>query len=238
MGTTPRRIGRSIRVLVARNQPLRSMTPTIFAEREVPRGTRLPAVPTTISRNGAARRADGRRDWSRQWHRAGHGRGLRRPGVRVVMADVDVESLRTHAARLTDQGAAVHAVTADIRDPAPSSASARRPSSHRQAHVAVNNAAWSTAASEEIPLEDWHRVLDIDLWGVIHGIPPSCRASSRRAVRAMSSTRRPWRPSWRWAASGPTPSPSTASSASPTVLARRVPIAGHAVPGSASSCPA
>ena len=37
--------------------------------------------------------------------------------------------------------------------------------------VAVNNAGVVNGGyAWEIPLEEWHRVLDIDLWGVIHGI--------------------------------------------------------------------
>jgi NAD(P)-dependent dehydrogenase (short-subunit alcohol dehydrogenase family) len=38
-------------------------------------------------------------------------------------------------------------------------------------HVAVNNAGVvDTGLSWELSLEQWHRVIDIDLWGVIHGI--------------------------------------------------------------------
>jgi NAD(P)-dependent dehydrogenase (short-subunit alcohol dehydrogenase family) len=92
--------------------------------------------------------------------------------MQVVMADVDEENLRTHAARLTDQGAAIHAVTADVREPDDvervGSAAVERFGS---LSVAVNNAGVVTGGNSwEIPLEDWHRVIDIDLWGVIHGI--------------------------------------------------------------------
>jgi NAD(P)-dependent dehydrogenase (short-subunit alcohol dehydrogenase family) len=38
-------------------------------------------------------------------------------------------------------------------------------------HVAVNNAGIVNGGNSwELSLEDWHRVLDINLWGVIHGI--------------------------------------------------------------------
>jgi len=93
-------------------------------------------------------------------------------GMRVVMADVDEDTLRSHAARLAGQGAEVIAVTADVRDPdAVEGVAAAAVEHFGKLHVAVNNAGVVNGGySWEIPLEDWHRVLDIDLWGVIHGI--------------------------------------------------------------------
>ncbi len=93
-------------------------------------------------------------------------------GMRVVMADIDEESLRTHATRLGDAGASVYAVTADVRDPdAVERVGKAAVERFGKLHVAVNNAGVVTGGySWEIPLEDWHRVIDIDLWGVIHGI--------------------------------------------------------------------
>jgi NAD(P)-dependent dehydrogenase (short-subunit alcohol dehydrogenase family) len=92
--------------------------------------------------------------------------------MRVVMADIDEQNLRTHAARLTDQDADVLAVTVDVRDPdAVERVAAAAVERFGQLHVAVNNAGVVTGGySWEIPLEDWHRVIDIDLWGVIHGV--------------------------------------------------------------------
>jgi NAD(P)-dependent dehydrogenase (short-subunit alcohol dehydrogenase family) len=93
-------------------------------------------------------------------------------GMRVVMADIDEQHLRTHTARLSDQGAHVLAVTVDVRDPdAVERLAAAAVERFGKLHVAVNNAGVVTGGySWEIPLEDWHRVIDIDLWGVIHGI--------------------------------------------------------------------
>jgi NAD(P)-dependent dehydrogenase (short-subunit alcohol dehydrogenase family) len=93
-------------------------------------------------------------------------------GLRVVMADIDEVKLRTQVARLTDQGAQVHAVTVDVRDPdAVDRVGAAAIERFGKLHVAVNNAGVVTGGySWEIPLEEWHRVIDIDLWGVIHGI--------------------------------------------------------------------
>ncbi len=93
-------------------------------------------------------------------------------GMRVVMADIDEQNLQAQAARLTDLGADIHAVTVDVRDPdAVERVGAAAVERFGRLHVAVNNAGVVTGGySWEIPLEDWHRVIDIDLWGVIHGI--------------------------------------------------------------------
>jgi len=93
-------------------------------------------------------------------------------GMRVVMADVDEVHLGAQAARLRNQGADIHAVPVDVRD---SDAVDRvgRAAIERfgTLHVAVNNAGVVMMGNSwEITLEEWHRVLDIDLWGVIHGI--------------------------------------------------------------------
>jgi NAD(P)-dependent dehydrogenase (short-subunit alcohol dehydrogenase family) len=92
--------------------------------------------------------------------------------MRVVMADVDEENLQLHAARLVEGGVEIHAVTADVRDPeAVDRVGAAAIERFGKLHVAVNNAGVVNGGhSWEIPLEDWHRVIDIDLWGVIHGI--------------------------------------------------------------------
>jgi NAD(P)-dependent dehydrogenase (short-subunit alcohol dehydrogenase family) len=93
-------------------------------------------------------------------------------GMRVVMADVDGESLETQASRLSDQGADILAVSADVTDPdAVESVGRAAIERFGNLHVAVNNAGVVTGGNSwELTLQDWHRVIDIDLWGVIHGI--------------------------------------------------------------------
>jgi NAD(P)-dependent dehydrogenase (short-subunit alcohol dehydrogenase family) len=95
-----------------------------------------------------------------------------REGMRVVMADIDRESLQTQAEKLSDDGAEVHAVTADVTDPEAVEAVGRAAVERfGKLNVAVNNAGVvSGGNSWEISLADWHRVIDVDLWGVIHGI--------------------------------------------------------------------
>jgi len=93
-------------------------------------------------------------------------------GMQVVMADIDEKSLRSHAVRLEGGGADVLAVPADVTDPDAVEAVGRAAVERfGRLHVAVNNAGVVNGGNSwEITLEEWHRVIDIDLWGVIHGI--------------------------------------------------------------------
>jgi NAD(P)-dependent dehydrogenase (short-subunit alcohol dehydrogenase family) len=92
--------------------------------------------------------------------------------MRIVMADVNQDQLTAEATRLAGAGAEVHAVPVDVRD-AESVDGLGRATVERfgQLHVAVNNAGVVvTGAAWELSLDDWHRVLDVNLWGVIHGV--------------------------------------------------------------------
>jgi NAD(P)-dependent dehydrogenase (short-subunit alcohol dehydrogenase family) len=93
-------------------------------------------------------------------------------GMHVVMADMDQQRLGAEATRLRAEGADVHAVTVDVRDPGAVDRVGRAAVERfGQLNVAVNNAGIvTTGTSWELPLDDWHRVIDVDLWGVIHGI--------------------------------------------------------------------
>ncbi len=93
-------------------------------------------------------------------------------GMRVVMADVDEENLDTAATRLGDEGAVVRAVAADVADPTSVEHVGRTTvEAFGGLHVAVNNAGIvNRGLAWELSLEEWHRIVDVDLWGVIHGI--------------------------------------------------------------------
>jgi NAD(P)-dependent dehydrogenase (short-subunit alcohol dehydrogenase family) len=92
--------------------------------------------------------------------------------MRVVMTDVDEEGLAVKAAQLRDQGADVHAVAADVRDPgAVDRVGHAAVDRFGGLHVAVNNAGVvNRGYAWELSLEEWQQVIDVDLWGVIHGI--------------------------------------------------------------------
>ena len=93
-------------------------------------------------------------------------------GMRVVMADLDGDGLRREAARLADAGHEVHPTVVDVRDAeAVDRLGDEAVERFGELHVAVNNAGIVNGGNSwELALEDWHRVLDVNLWGVIHGI--------------------------------------------------------------------
>jgi NAD(P)-dependent dehydrogenase (short-subunit alcohol dehydrogenase family) len=93
-------------------------------------------------------------------------------GMRVAMVDVDEDRLDAEADRLRGNDADVIPVRADVRDPESVEAAGRSVIERfGTLHVAVNNAGVVGGGNSwEIPLDEWHRVLDVDLWGVIHGV--------------------------------------------------------------------
>ena len=93
-------------------------------------------------------------------------------GMRIVMADIDGDRLASHARRLGSDGADVHPVVTDVRDPASvESLGGAVIERFGVLHIAVNNAGVVGGGNSwEIPLEEWRRVIDVDLWGVIHGV--------------------------------------------------------------------
>src|SRR4051794_11472838 len=93
-------------------------------------------------------------------------------GMHVFMADVDEPRLRTEEQRLRVDGAEVEAAVVDVSDGAAVDALAAAVIDRfGRLHVAVNNTGIVRGGrSWELPLEDWQRVLGINLWGVIHGI--------------------------------------------------------------------
>ncbi len=90
-------------------------------------------------------------------------------GMRVVMADVDEAAVASHADRIGD---AVVGVRCDVRDQRSVDAVGRVATERYGAlHVAVNNAGVvNGGTSWELALDEWHRVVDTNLWGVVHGV--------------------------------------------------------------------
>ncbi len=90
-------------------------------------------------------------------------------GMRVVMADIDEQALAAHAQRL---GEAVRPVVTDVSDQVSvEHAGQLALDTFGALHVAVNNAGIVNGGNSwELSLEEWHRILDTNLWGVIHGV--------------------------------------------------------------------
>ena len=107
-------------------------------------------------------------------------RRLTRDGLRVALADVDVETVRREVDALHAAGAEALAVRTDVTDPAGVEAMVGAVL-ERWGHldVLVNNAgiAGRSAPVQDLRLEEWQQVIAVDLTGVFL----CCRA----AVRAM-----------------------------------------------------
>jgi NAD(P)-dependent dehydrogenase (short-subunit alcohol dehydrogenase family) len=93
-------------------------------------------------------------------------------GMRVVLGDVEVPALELAVKELEGAGATAIGVPTDVSDPEQVEALARAAEQAFGAiHIACNNAGVGAGGlSWEAPLETWKWVIDVDLWGVVHGV--------------------------------------------------------------------
>lgn len=99
-------------------------------------------------------------------------RELCRRGARVVLADVEVDALERAVASLDAEGFAAFGVPCDVRSFGAVQALADE--AFRilgLVHVVFNNAGVALAGPvAQLSHDDWRWVLDVDLWGPIHGV--------------------------------------------------------------------
>ena len=95
-----------------------------------------------------------------------------REGMRVVLADIEEAALDSAVAKITDTGAEAIAVVTDVSKAADVSALAERARSEfGGVHVACNNAGvFAGGLLWEESLADYQWLMDVNIWGVIHGI--------------------------------------------------------------------
>lgn len=93
-------------------------------------------------------------------------------GMKVVMADIEAPALEGAAAGLRRGGATVLPVRVDVSRPEDVERLARETyAAHGAAHVICNNAGVAViGAVHEHTLADWQWVMNVNLWGVIHGV--------------------------------------------------------------------
>jgi NAD(P)-dependent dehydrogenase (short-subunit alcohol dehydrogenase family) len=93
-------------------------------------------------------------------------------GMKVVMADIEAAPLTAAADGLRRQGAAVLATRVDVSSPDDVERLARESyQAFGAAHVVCNNAGVAViGAVHEHTLADWQWVVNVNLWGVIHGV--------------------------------------------------------------------
>jgi NAD(P)-dependent dehydrogenase (short-subunit alcohol dehydrogenase family) len=96
---------------------------------------------------------------------------LARNGMHVVAADFDADAAKRTAGEVVRLGRRSHAVAADVRKAADiERVLSESLSALGGCHVAVNNAGvFHAAALLDTPAEQWQRVVDTNLWGVING---------------------------------------------------------------------
>jgi NAD(P)-dependent dehydrogenase (short-subunit alcohol dehydrogenase family) len=102
----------------------------------------------------------------------GTGEAMAAAGMRVVLADLDAARLADTVAALTASGAEAVGVPTDVTDPEAVAALADAAvRAYGSVHVVVNNAGISTLGTQwQTELDDWHRVFDVNLFGVVHGV--------------------------------------------------------------------
>lgn len=93
-------------------------------------------------------------------------------GMRLVMADVERPALAQTTQALRSQGVEVAEVPTDVSDPAQVDAlNAAAQDAFGPVHLLCNNAGVAAGGPiGEIALEDWRWVLDVNLFGVVHGL--------------------------------------------------------------------
>jgi len=93
-------------------------------------------------------------------------------GMKVVMADIEAGALATASDRLRRKGAAILATRVDVSRPEDVERLADETyDAFGAAHVVCNNAGVAViGAVHEHTLADWQWVINVNLWGVIHGV--------------------------------------------------------------------
>jgi NAD(P)-dependent dehydrogenase (short-subunit alcohol dehydrogenase family) len=93
-------------------------------------------------------------------------------GMNVVMADVEASALATAAEGLRRKGAVIRAERVDVSRPEDVERLAVETyEAFGAAHVVCNNAGVAViGAVHEHTLADWQWVINVNLWGVIHGV--------------------------------------------------------------------
>lgn len=94
---------------------------------------------------------------------------LARRGVRVLVADIDLASAQQVAAQCGSTASAVQLDVADAN--AVQACVAQHASQQGRLDLVFNNAGIGVGGdSQEIPLAAWKRVMDINVYGVLHGV--------------------------------------------------------------------
>ncbi|MDR3466767.1 MAG: SDR family NAD(P)-dependent oxidoreductase [Xanthobacteraceae bacterium] len=100
------------------------------------------------------------------------GRAFAEAGMNVMLADIERDALAAAVASLRDVGPEVRGVACDVTDPDSVDRAARAAfDAFGKVHVVCNNAGVAGGGGiDDLSLDSWRWVLDVNLMGVLHGI--------------------------------------------------------------------
>jgi NAD(P)-dependent dehydrogenase (short-subunit alcohol dehydrogenase family) len=100
------------------------------------------------------------------------GHAFARAGMKVMLADIEAEALAAAVKRLHGSGPDVRGVCCDVADPVSvERAAAASFEAFGHVHVVCNNAGVGGGSGiDNISVDNWRWVLDVNLMGVVHGI--------------------------------------------------------------------
>jgi NAD(P)-dependent dehydrogenase (short-subunit alcohol dehydrogenase family) len=100
------------------------------------------------------------------------GRAFAEAGMKVMLADIETEALSAAVNSLHNVGPAVRGIVCDVADPAGVDRAAKETiEAFGNVHVVCNNAGVAAAGGiDNISLDNWRWVIDVNLMGVLHGI--------------------------------------------------------------------
>ena len=93
-------------------------------------------------------------------------------GMKVMLADIEADPLAAAVTQLQDLSPDVHGIACDVSDPASVQRAAGAAfDTFGIVHVVCNNAGVAAPGGiDDISLDNWRWVLDVNLMGVVHGI--------------------------------------------------------------------
>jgi NAD(P)-dependent dehydrogenase (short-subunit alcohol dehydrogenase family) len=100
------------------------------------------------------------------------GRAFAQAGMKVMLADIETEALAAAVKSLHDLGPDARGVICDVADPVSVEHAAKASyEAFGNVHIVCNNAGVAAGGGiDNISLDNWRWVLDVNLMGVLHGI--------------------------------------------------------------------
>jgi NAD(P)-dependent dehydrogenase (short-subunit alcohol dehydrogenase family) len=100
------------------------------------------------------------------------GRALAAEGMKVMLADIEAEPLAAAVKSLSATDSNVRGVVCDVSDPLSVERAAKATfDAFGSVHVVCNNAGvGGSGGIDDISLDTWRWVIDVNMWGVVHGL--------------------------------------------------------------------